>query len=87
MLAGSPSIRSAGGVEKDKGEKSPTIRELYPDFTEDQLPEAAANLEQYLDLILRIYERIEADPEALADLRRITRELRQHKEDKAAGSV
>ena len=38
-----------------------TIRDLYPDLSQKQLQQAEYNLQQYLELILRIYERLEAD--------------------------
>lgn len=43
-----------------------TLADLYPDFTEEQLREAEENLERYLAITLRIYERISSDPEAYA---------------------
>lgn len=51
---------------------APTIRDLYPDFTDAQLGEAEEKLEEYLVLVLRIYERICADPQAYAKFRRLT---------------
>ncbi|MEI6396762.1 MAG: hypothetical protein WCO48_01690 [Candidatus Taylorbacteria bacterium] len=39
----------------------PTIRDLYPDYTEEQLQEAEDNIERYLVLVLRIYERRELE--------------------------
>ena len=39
--------------------EEPTIRDLYPDYTEEQLQEAENNIERYLELVLRIYERRE----------------------------
>jgi hypothetical protein len=37
----------------------PTIHDLYPHFTEKELAEAEDNLERYLMLVLRIFERRE----------------------------
>jgi hypothetical protein len=37
----------------------PTIRDLYPNFTDAELAEAEDNLERYLTLVLRIFERRE----------------------------
>jgi hypothetical protein len=37
----------------------PTIRDLYPHYTEKELAEAEDNLERYLTLVLRIFERRE----------------------------
>ena len=39
-------------------EGAPTTRDLYPSLTEEELKEAAENWAQYLDLALRMYERI-----------------------------
>jgi hypothetical protein len=44
----------------------PTIGELYPHLTEQELKEAETNLEQYLLLVLQIYKRISVDSESYA---------------------
>jgi hypothetical protein len=54
----------------------PTIRDLYPHFTEQQLAEAEDNLERYLTLVLRIYERIQANSESYAHFRALTEKIR-----------
>jgi hypothetical protein len=38
---------------------TPKITELYPNLTEQQLKQAEDNLEHYLLVVLRIFERIE----------------------------
>jgi len=38
-----------------------TIRDLYPHLTEAELAEAEDNLERYLMLVLRIFERMELE--------------------------
>lgn len=38
-----------------------TISDLFPEFNEKQLIEAEEALDQYLMLVLRIYERLEAE--------------------------
>lgn len=40
---------------------TPTIRDLYPQFTDEELAEAEDNLDQYLTLVLRIFERLELE--------------------------
>jgi hypothetical protein len=40
---------------------NPSIRDLYPHFTEKELAEAEDNLERYLTLVLRIFERMELE--------------------------
>jgi hypothetical protein len=49
-------------------EKPLTIRDLYPDFSPDQLEEAAANLRRYLAALLRMAERLEAEGKSINDL-------------------
>lgn len=38
----------------------PTIRDLYPTLTDPELKEAEENIERYLAIVLRIFERQEA---------------------------
>ena len=40
---------------------NPTIRNLYPDFSEKEFAEAERNLDLYLALVLRILERVESE--------------------------
>ena len=42
-----------GGAEE---EKEITIRDLYPDLSEEQLKEAEENLHRYLGVVREIYE-------------------------------
>ena len=49
-----------------------TIRDLYPNLDDEQLKEAEENLELYLKVVLRIYNRIRSDPEAYARLQSLT---------------
>ncbi len=45
-----------------------TIRDLYPHYTDEELAEAEDNLERYLTLVLRIFERRELEkPGQLTD--------------------
>jgi hypothetical protein len=46
------------------------IKSLFPSLTEEQSKEAEENIEQYLAVVIRIYQRVSRDPEALAELRR-----------------
>ena len=39
----------------------PTIRNLYPDFSEKEVAEAEDNLHRYLALVLRMFERKECE--------------------------
>lgn len=51
---------------------APTLRELFPHLTDDELAEAEASLDRYLALTQRIYERIRQDPEAYARFKALT---------------
>ena len=53
-----------------------TIRGLYPNLSEDQLNEAEEILERYIELAVRMYKRIKADPEAYAQFIALTDERR-----------
>ena len=44
----------------------PTVDDLYPDLTPEEREEAAENLHRYVGLMVRVYERLLADPEAYA---------------------
>lgn len=71
-------------MEKDGQEK--LLRELYPGLSEDELREVANRLDEYLELTLRIYERITGDPTAHALLRELLAEQRKP-EDKPADTT
>lgn len=49
-----------------------SIRTLYPHFNDAQLREAEDRLEQYLSLVMRIYERIRSDPVAYDEFHSLT---------------
>ena len=49
-----------------------TIRDLYPHLTDEELRVAEENLERYLELELRVYERILGDPDAYARFKALT---------------
>jgi len=40
---------------------APTIRDLYPHFTDEQLAEAEDARDRYLAIVLRIFERLELE--------------------------
>lgn len=44
-------------------EPTSTIRDLYPNCTEEELAKAEENFERYLGLVLQIYERLESQGE------------------------
>jgi hypothetical protein len=53
-------------------QKGRTLRQIYPNFTDSQAKEADENLRQYVALALRVFERIEHDPEAWARFEALT---------------
>jgi hypothetical protein len=57
---------------KPATQPGPSIRDLYPQFDPTQLKEIEENLERYLEVVLRIYERIQADPQAYSQFRALT---------------
>lgn len=49
-----------------KKDRDLTIRGLYPELSDEELQETEENLTRYVELTLRVYERIRQDPEAYA---------------------
>ena len=49
-----------------------TIRDLYPNFSKKELDQAAERLDRYLELVVRLYNRIAADPVAYAEFKLLT---------------
>lgn len=49
------------------------FRRLYPNLTEAELSEAEENFAGYVELAVRMWQRIEADSAALARFRELTR--------------
>ncbi len=49
-----------------------TIRDVFPDFSDEQLREAEEQLQDYLAFVLRMYSRIRADPAAYARFNALT---------------
>lgn len=52
--------------------KDLSFAELYPELKGNDLEEAERNFEAYLAVVLRIYERIQKDPEAYKRFRQLT---------------
>jgi hypothetical protein len=55
-----------------KMDSAPTIRDLFPSLPDDKLAQIEDAVEQYLALVIRIYERIRSDPMEYAKFRRLT---------------
>lgn len=51
---------------------TPSLAELYPHLTPEELIEAEKNLDDYLDLMVEMFSRIKSDPEAYARFRALT---------------
>jgi hypothetical protein len=49
-----------------------TLRQLYPHLSDAQLAEANENLRQYVELALRVFERLELDTEEWARFETLT---------------
>ena len=58
--------------EKPSNDPPVTIRDLYPHLNDEQLKEAEENLERYLEVTLRVYDRIRQDPDAYARFKTLT---------------
>ena len=65
--------------DNSNSESESTLRDLYPYLTEEELKEAEENLEKYLELVIKIYERIEQDPFAHARLKELLKEKKKSK--------
>ncbi len=64
-----------------------TLARLYPNLTGSDLQEAEENFARYLDVALRIWTRIEADPEALQRLRELTRQHSRRYDDREQSNL
>jgi hypothetical protein len=53
--------------------RAPTIRDLYPELSEEDLKEAEENLARYIAATLRLYEAIVADPDRYARFQALTK--------------
>lgn len=58
--------------KKKKPPKRPTIEDLYPELSPEEQEEAERNLRAYLELVVRIFERIRQQPGGEAILRQLT---------------
>lgn len=67
-----------GNPESDKGndEAFSKLHKLYPRLRAEDLQIAEENLDRYVELALRMYERIIGDPEAYAQFKALTASAR-----------
>ena len=67
--------------EGDIKKPDPELRKLYPNLSDEELLEAEENLKGYLEVVLRIYERIRSDPEEYARFKKLVAERKLQKPD------
>ncbi len=60
----------------ERDEQLDDLRRLYPALTDEELREARENLDRYLELTVRLYERLLADPEAYRRFQDLLKEQR-----------
>jgi hypothetical protein len=58
-------------------EREISLRQLYPNLSDSQLEEADENLRQYVALTLRVFERLERDPDAWRRFEALTASQRE----------
>lgn len=59
-------------------ERGLAIKDLYPHLNDEQLKEAEQNLDEYLEIVLRIYDRILSDPKAYRRFKSLTAARKDH---------
>lgn len=55
----------------DKNNVDPQLRKLYPALSDDDLQDLEYRLSRYLEVVLRIYKRLRADPERYEEFRQL----------------
>ena len=70
VLAGWGVGRYSWGMT-DNIKKVPTLKEMYPDASDEQLADVAMRIDRHIRLVMEIYDRIMANPEEYAELRAI----------------
>lgn len=59
-------------VQPSRKKQPLTLRDLHPEWTDEQCEKAEETLDRYLEVVVRIANRIFADPEAYARFRALT---------------
>jgi len=72
VLGNHAGVASWDHMESPARQPEIALRGLFPKLAEIDLPKAEANLDEYLALALRIWIRLQADPEALATFEVLT---------------
>ncbi len=58
-------------VRMQRDDQLEHLRKIYPGLSDEELREAKDNLDGYIDLSFRMYERIRNDPEAYAEFQQL----------------
>ena len=60
-----------------KGDPEDILREEHPDWSAQQLKEAEEALDQYFEVVMRIYERIRKDPKLYEEFKALVAERKK----------
>jgi hypothetical protein len=71
--------------ENHPNKPQPILADLYSNLNEEDLKEAEENLDRYLNLTLRIFARIQTDPETYARFKALTNSGSYHTMGVSAG--
>lgn len=63
---------SVGGMKLPKPDQLPTLHDLYPNLSEEELRIVEEAYDRYVEFTLRLYERISDDAEAYAQFKALT---------------
>lgn len=68
----SPDLPFSQGRDNAKNSAQPelTIKDVYPELSAEEQKVAEENLERYLEVVMRIFERINSSPGLLTDMKR-----------------
>jgi hypothetical protein len=61
-------------TQREQQDGLPTLRDLHPHLTDVEIADAEARFDRYIELALRIFERLSADPTYPENLRALTAE-------------
>jgi hypothetical protein len=59
-------------IERKQHEEPPTLRDLHPHLTDAEIADAEIRFDRYIELAVRIFERLSADPTYPENIRRLT---------------
>jgi hypothetical protein len=67
-------VNAAMPTQREQHDGAPTLRDLYPHLTDAGVADAENRFDRYIELALRIFERLAADPTYPENLRALTAE-------------